>query len=387
MVVLAITSTGFSLDGPYQVLWSKSPISDEGNYTLVAEGEVAKGSAQATAIFTVPEAVYGQNYVQFRRGWRPTDNPYNFTFNVLPDIKVTSTSVFVGSEVTIRGTGFPANKNDINLVFDDKDTKLSISTNDRGSFTAQFTIPDTMAGNHQFKAYNENLALGDITANLQVGPTIGLEPAHPEIGSEVTLTGWGFAARSTVSVKYDDVVVSNSPTTNDTGNFTEKFKVPESSTVNHVITATDRAGNVATFGLPLEGTPPSVPIPISPSQQRSGSFGSQLVSFSWTKVDDPSGITYILEISENLKFFPLKPGMRKTGLTETTCGVKVEPGNYYWRVKAVDGAGNESEWAISPYPFKVGFFTTWYLVIGGLLFLFLLTLLVRAFINRLRDHF
>jgi hypothetical protein len=386
-VVLAITSTGFSLDGPYQVLWSKSPISDEGNYTLVATGEVPKGSMQATAIFTVPEAIYGTNYVQFRRGWRPTDNPYNFTFNILPDIKVTSTSAFVGSEVTIRGTGFPANKNDINLVFDDKDTKLSISTNDRGSFTAQFTIPDTMAGNHQFKAYNENLAIGEVTANLQVGPTISLEPEHPEIGTEVTLSGWGFAARSTVSVKYDDAAVSNSPTTNDTGNFTEKFKVPESSTVNHVITATDKAGNVATFGLPLEGTPPSVPTPVSPSQQRFGWFGSQTVIFTWTPVSDPSGITYVLEVDKSLRFFPLEPGMRRTGLTQPNCIMTLEPGTYYWHVKSIDGAGNESDWSLSPYPFQVAFFSGIYLAAGAFVFIIVFIFIVRAFFRRLKEFF
>jgi hypothetical protein len=163
--------------------------------------------------------------------------------------------------------------------------------------------------------------------------------------------------------------------------------VPESSKSDHVITATDKADNVATFGMPLEGSAPPAPAPVSPQGQRFGWLGSQLVTFSWTKVDDPSGVAYILEISENLNFFPLKPGMRKTGLTETTCSAKIEPGNYYWRVKAVDGAGNEGEWAISPYPFKVGFFSTWYLVIGGLLFLFLLVLLVRAFLRRLRTHF
>ena len=79
--------------------------------------------------------------------------------------------------------------------------------------------------------------------------------------------------------------------------------------------------------------------------------------------------------------------MRKTGLTGTTYSVKIEPGTYYWRVKAVDGAGNEGEWAISPYPFKVGFFSTWYLVIGGLLFLFLFIMLVRVFLRRLREYF
>jgi hypothetical protein len=387
-VVLAIASTGFTLDGPYQVLWSKSPISDAGNYMLVAEGEVARGSAQATAIFTIPEAAYGTNYVQFRRGWRPEDNPYNFIFNVLPGIEVSPSSATPGSEVTIQGTGFPANR-DVKLSFDAKDTKLAITSNGLGSFSAEFAIPNTIAGKHEFKATVENMSLGDIIASLQVSPTMSLEPEHPEVGAEVTLTGCGFAAQSQVSINYDDIAITDSPTTNPQGSFTHKFNVPASPKGKNVITATDKTGNVATYGLPLEGEAPPAPTTITPGekQQRFGVFGAQLVTFTWSEVSDPSGVTYILEIDDNLSFFPLKPGMRKTGLAETTCGVKVEPGNYYWRVKAIDGAGNEGEWAISPYPFKVGFFSTWFLVIGGLFFLFLFILLVRAFLRRLREHF
>jgi len=385
-VVLAIASTGFSLDGPYQVLWSKSPTSDAGNYTLVAEGNVAKGSAQATAIFTIPEAAYGTNYVQFRRGWRPEDKPYNFIFNVLPGIQVTPPSGSPGDEVIIKGSGFPTN-GDVNLSFDDKTTGTPVTTNNLGSFTSKFTVPETTAGKHEFKATVDKMLSEYTAASFEVKPAVSLEPKSPEVGQKVTLTGSGFAASSMVSIQFDDVTIAGSPKTNEIGNFLYTFNVPESSKANHKVIATDKPGNTATYSLALESEAPPAPAPVSPQGQRFGWLGSQLVTFSWTKVDDPSGVAYILEISENLNFFPLKPGMRKTGLTETTCSAKIEPGNYYWRVKAVDGAGNEGEWAISPYPFKVGFFSTWYLVIGGLLFLFLLVLLVRAFLRRLRTHF
>jgi len=387
-VVLAIASTGFSLDGPYQILWSKSPISDSGNYTLVAEGNVAKGSAQATAIFTIPEAAYGTNYVQFRRGWRPEDNPYNFIFNVLPGIKVNLPSGSPGGEVTINGTGFPANDN-VKLSFDGKPIDIAITTNNLGSFTCKFTVPETTAGKHEFKATVENMSLGDIIASLQVSPTMSLEPEHPEVDAEVTLTGCGFAAKSQVSIKYDETSIADSPTTDDTGSFSHKFNVPESSKDNHVITATDKAGNVATYGLPLEGEAPPMPNTIAPGekQRRFGTFGAQLVTFAWTDVFDPSGITYILEIDDNLSFFPLEPGMRHTGLTKPGCTIRLEPGTYYWRVKAVDGAGNESDWALSSYPFQVGFFSTWYLVICGLIFVVIFILVVRAFLHRLREYF
>jgi hypothetical protein len=378
-------------------LWSKTPISPDSVqctdeitpscYVVVGEGRFPNDTKEVSVSFTIPEAAYGSNFVLFLREYRP-EKPYGFSFSVLPNIEVTPASCSPRSTVTIKGTGFPAKNKDIKVSFDGNETKLSILTSQLGSFTAQFTLPDTMAGNHQFKAYDENLAIGDITASLQVSPTITLEPAHPDIGSEVTLTGWGFAARSPVSIKYDSVTVSNSPTTSDTGNFTEKFKVPESATATHIITATDRAGNVATFGLPLEGTPPQIPTPISPAQDRFGWFGSQTVVFAWTPVSDPSGITYTLEVNrDNIRFFPLEPGMRKTGLTEPNAVMTLEPGTYYWRVKAIDGAGNESDWSYSVYPFQVGFFSGLYLAAGAIIFIIIFIFIVRAFFRRVREYY
>jgi len=377
-------------------VWSKTPLSKDSVecstevlpscYTVVNKGENPHDTKTITVSFTIPEASYGTNFVQFQRSYRP-ESPYGFSFSVVPSLAVTPSTATPGSTVTIKGTGFPAKNKDIKVSFDGNETNLSILTSALGSFTGEFTIPDTMAGNHEFKAIDENLSFGDVTTSLQVGPTISLQPEQPEIGAEVTLTGWGFAARSTVAIKYDDIAVSDSPTTNDTGNFTDKFKVPESSTDTHIITATDRAGNVATFGLPLEGTAPSVPNPISPAQARFGWFGSQPVIFTWSEVSDPSGITYSLEIDNSLRFFPLEPGMRKTGLTKPNCVMRLEPGTYYWRVKAIDGAGNESEWSLSPYPFQVGLFSGWYLAIGAIIFVIVFIFIVRAFFRRVREYY
>ena len=379
------------MDGPYRILWSKTTIAEDcentGNCVLLATGEVPRNDTNVTVSFTIPEAGYGTNYVQFLRNFRP-ESPYGFSFSVVPDIKVSPASVSPGAEVTVNGTGFPEKK-DVELSFDGTDTKLAITANELGSFEADFAIPYTIAGKHEFKATVKNMFLGDIVASLNIGPTISLEPEHPDIGAEVTLSGRGFAAKSQVSIKYDETSIADSPTTDDSGNFSHKFTVPESSEANHVITATDKAGNVATYGLPLEGEVPPTPSPIAPGekQHRFGTFGAQLVTFAWTDVADPSGVTYILELDDNLSFFPLEPGMRHTGLTKPGCTIKLEPGTYYWRVKAVDGAGNESEWALSPYPFQVGFFSTWYLVIGGLIFAAIFILVVRAFFRRIREYY
>jgi hypothetical protein len=377
--------------GPYRILWSKTTITEDSvegvDYFVLATGEVPINDTRVTVSFTIPEAAYGTSHVQFLRSYRP-ESPYGFSFSVVPDIKVSPASGSPGADVTVNGTGFPEKK-DVELSFDGTDTKLAITASELGSFEADFAVPYTIAGKHELKATVENISLGDIVTSLNVGPTISLEPEHPDIGAEVTLTGRGFAAKSQVSIKYDETSIADSPTTDEAGNFAHKFNVPESSKDNHVITATDKAGNVATYGLPLEGEAPPTPNTIAPGekQNRFGTFGAQLVTFAWTDVADPSGVTYILEIDGNLSFFPLEPGMRKTGLTKPGCTIKLEPGTYYWRVKAVDGAGNESDWALSPYPFQVGLFSTWYLVVGGLIFAVIFILVVRAFFRRIREYY
>ena len=367
-------------------MWSKNPIAEENtDYVVVAEGEVPRGTTKVSLTFTVPEAIYGKNYVQLRRTWRPEDL-YGFMFTVLPDIKATPSPVSPGSTVNVKGTGYPASRN-VTLEFDGEDTEIDITSNGLGSFSTTFIVPDTTAGNHDFKAAFGGALTESAAANFNVRPTISLDPGAPEIGQEVTVTGHGFAANSTISFKFDDLAISDFPPTDDNGNFTYAFKVPETSASKHTAVATDKAGNIAKFGMSLEDEPPPAPNTTTPIQEKGGWFGPQLVTFNWTEVSDPSGVSYVLEIGDNLYFFPLQPGMRKTGLTKTNLAIKLGPGTYYWRVKAVDGAGNESEWGLAPYPIKIGFFSSWYLIVGGLIFIIILVIIIRAFFRRIREYY
>jgi len=79
------------------------------------------------------------------------------------------------------------------------------------------------------------------------------------------------------------------------------------------------------------------------------------VTFTWTAVEDTSGVTYVLEISNSPEFTGAM--LRKEGLKEAKYTLTKEEalsdGSYYWRAKAVDGVGNESGW-FTPQLFKVG---------------------------------
>jgi hypothetical protein len=386
--VLTFTSASRTLGGDYYLWlgqWIAEP--DESNF-LLAKGSAPPNTYEVVINFTVPEVPYkAGNYVLsfYSARLNAEGCAGSFNFKILPNLEASPKSVAPGDKVTLKGTGFTANTV-IALAFDGKDTKQELKSNGIGSFTAAFTVPNTMNGRHEFKASAPDVFGVESASSLNVGPTITLQPDTLVVGNEVTVSGRGFAASSAVSIIYDDNVISDSPTTDTNGNFTFTFKVPQSSKAEHTLVTTDKAGNKASYGMPLESKPPPTPNPIQPRGQRFGWLGSKVVKFEWVSVSDESGVIYTLEIARDLNFFPLEAGMRKTGLTNTSSLVNLPPGTYYWRVKAIDGAGNESPWTLSPYPFNVGFLSLSYLIGGGLLLVLILIFIIRAAFRRVSEY-
>jgi uncharacterized delta-60 repeat protein len=108
--------------------------------------------------------------------------------------------------------------------------------------------------------------------------------------------------------------------------------------------ATDVAGNVESAPASADAicgvdtVAPPAPSLVSPTD---GTITiNNTPTFEWTSVSDPSGVTYTLEIVEQLT---------KTGLTDNTytlTGAEALPhGTYSWHVRAVDGAGNVGDWS------------------------------------------
>jgi hypothetical protein len=380
---VTVSSSAFYLDGEYKIRWSSVATFDSELTVVLKEGVLSKVNSIVETV-TIPEGKYGINYVQFLRYNR--DDAVNFQYTVKPKLEIIPPQAPPGAKVTVKGTGFPADGGGA-ITFDGKATTLEIVPNKFGTFTAEFIVPATIVGDaHKFVASSPKIYTDSATAAFKVVPGITIEPTNPEVGADVKVTGFGFAAKSVIKLKYDNISISNSPTSDENGNFSHTFKVVESAIKDHKIIAEDGAGNSAVWGLRLEGTAPPKVTPISPKAERFGWLGDQTVSFNWTPVSDFSGVFYTIEVAEDLNFFPLKPGMKKVNLTQPGCTIDIKAGTYYWRVKAIDGAGNEGEWAISPYPFNVGFFSAWMLAAAGVICLLIFVLLLRAFFRRLKEY-
>lgn len=386
-VLISIYSGAYPLDGKYEIWWSKSPsMADDSTSVKLAEGYNERLQQSFTATISVPEASNGTNYFHYIKAGR-TEQMMNFAFSVSPSLAIKEEKVITRQTVTLSGTGFTVN-DVISFYLDGNPVETTVESNSLGSFSTDFAIPDIQAGTHVIKSTSAKMYNQEATLRFKTSPYIKVEPQSPIVGKTATVTGYGFASNTEVSIKFDDKIVTSSPTSDKSGSFTYNFTVPEVSSDSHVITATDKVGNTATFEPTVESNPPSTPTPIAPTSDRFGIMGGQTVMFTWMPAKDDSGkVVYTLEVANNLNFFPLAPGMRKSNLTEAYATMELEQGTYYWRVQALDSAGNKSKWALSPYAFQVGLINIWIVAVASIVLLVIFIFLLRAFIQRVRGYY
>ncbi len=272
-------------------------------------------------------------------------------FTVEPEITLSAATGAAGDTITVTGTGFGKDV-DVSVEFDGTELNSTI-TDDYGSFAINITLPVRTVGTYEVEAKDEER--NKATADLEIKAGITLNPANGNVSTQVTVSGSGFTPNASVNISYAGVKETTA-TADTTGKFTASFKVPKSQSGAQTVTATDGA-NIATAVFTMESVPPPVPapqIPLLEDKAKSQAY------FDWDEVTDPSGVTYSLQIATNQGFSSLL--LEKTGLTESEYTLTKEEklvstkkdAPYYWRVQAVDGAGNESGWT-TPGAFYVGF--------------------------------
>ncbi|MBM4463373.1 MAG: hypothetical protein FJ012_08565, partial [Chloroflexi bacterium] len=106
----------------------------------------------------------------------------------------------------------------------------------------------------------------------------------------------------------------------------------------------DMCKGIQSLCLALDTTPPSKPSLVYPAN--GAKMSDTMPTLDWSDVTDPSGVSYSLEVDSKASFS--SPIVSKGGLTGSTYalagGEALSNRTYYWRVKAVDGAGNTAGW-------------------------------------------
>jgi len=334
----------------------------DGNVIAISGGDSQSDNrGDFTCTLIIPESLVGSHTIT---AVDESGNTPETEFTVTPMININPTEQTTSGEVQISGRGF-TKRGTITITLDGEEvitTPLLISTDHYGSFEGSFLVPASSGfGARTVEAiddsFNEAEAQLDIRGGIMVSPaTSPTSPGHA--GMELVISGAGFSAGSEVAITYSDngAELPVATVTAEDGTFRVEFTVPPGTAGSHDITASDAAGTTTAIFI-MESQAPSTPTPLKPDI--AGTTGTRAY-FDWSDVSDDSGISYTLQVAPASAFNTIllnKAGLEASEYTLTE-GEELAPAQqdapYYWRVKAVDGALNESGWTY-PRLFYVGF--------------------------------
>ena len=337
---VTINGKGFYAGGTVTVYYRDAATANLGNETASAIGEF-------TYTFSVPGSVAGAHEIMVEDA---LDNSAEASFTVIPDFTMSSSSGAIGDSVTVTGTAF-GKESDIAIKLNNVMVATDI-TDKYGSFEVAFAVPVMESGTYDIKIRdddgNQGRADFDVAAGASLSQTAG------NVGTPLAVSGVGFKVGSTVAITYDNIEVATA-VAGANGAFSIIFNVPASIGGNHTVTSTDGISTIKHI-FTVESTAPPTPALFLPED---ASESEAEIYFDWEDVEDPSGVTYTLQVASDVDFDAIV--LQKEGLTQSeyfvTEGEELLPTKkeapYYWRVKAVDGAFNESQWP-TPMSLYVG---------------------------------
>jgi len=294
-------------------------------------------------------------------------------FTVEPESAISATSGIIGDRVTISGTGFGASAG-VTVTFGGKEIATGQTHND-GNLSISFNVPGVEAGTYVVEAKDEDGNSGKfeftLSNDISISPvTNQTSPGY--VGMEVTIYGTDLKPNSTITIIHTDTATVFSTISGNDGSFSYAFEIPEMKSGENIISVTDGVNHLqVTFF--MESVAPTTPQPILPAID---SKPERPVTFDWKDVTDPSSVTFVLQVARDKGFADMV--IEKRGLAESQYTMSQtedemlestkKAANYWWRVKAVDGAGNDSRWT-SVRSFNIGFVSAmagWlkYLLIG-----------------------
>ncbi len=297
--------------------------------------------------FTVPVSTGGTQRIIAEGA---EGNSAEAQFNVLPSANINPSSAAAGETVTISGTGF-SQSGQITIYLSTTTVALAL-TDEHGSFAAAFNVPVIKARPYIVKIQDRYAYLDWMEFTITAGAKLNKDTGN--IGTELIVSGTGFISERTVTIKYDTLEVDTA-TADLAGVFATAFDVPVSASGSHLITVSDGT-NTRQLVFIMESEAPPAPTLLPPQMDIEA---ESPVYFHWQEVDDLSlPISYGLQIASDEDFISIV--LEKQGLSHPeytlTEEEKLEPARkdvtYYWRVKAVDGASNESQWS-SPESFYI----------------------------------
>ncbi len=218
------------------------------------QGSACSTTTNATGYFTcyyvIPAAPAGG---QTFTGTDAQSGMGTVSFNILPHLSASLTSVRPGSWVTFGLTGFGASQATTVTWQNGLVTACSPSTSGLGSTTCQYQIPiGTTPGSYLFTATDSTPNSASTSLTVLAPLPFSVAPMAASVGANLTFSGSGFAHGSTINVAWSGGGTVCTVISNSTGAFTCIYKLVAAVAGNHVFTATDSIGNVSTVNFMVQ---------------------------------------------------------------------------------------------------------------------------------------
>ncbi len=371
----------------------------EGDLVTITKGDTATDADGGfNCSIVVPDSVTGSHQIVV---YDVTGNRPEAWFTVTPSIKLPDIAI-AGSEIPIQGYGFSETQF-INVRINDQLLSTNppdLKTNRKGTFSGSFKSPGLTG---EIKVVVTDALMRTAQSEIKIVPPpasqakLSLFPETNKgnpgyVGMQLTISGTAFQRNGFVNITYenDTPLIFKNIATNAEGMFQTTIDIPKGKAGNHIIEATD-GNNTALAIFIMEDTAPQPPVAQIPEVV---SGVKPTTKFDWTDVEDTSGVSYSFQVATDTTFNRIV--LQKDYLTKSEYQLKDNEAlelrgrqtSYYWRVKAVDGARNESTWS-NPILFYVGSatsaFPSWAIFVLVALALVVI-LIVAIFIIRLRKN-
>jgi len=351
------------------------------------------------ATFKISKSPNGEHYIGAFSDTTSTSEVEKAEFIITPYFKVTPISGTVGTQLYIYGWGFRLNEDGITITWDDEIITCNIRAETDGSMIADGSklpstntshdgdtrekvyVPPTTQGKHVIGVYGSSFTprgtFNDVI--FEVLPEVKLLTEPSIKGTQITITGTGFASNENITVSLNEAETNITTTTDDKGSFNSILTIPTIKGKEYTIVASGKKGNSAraSFVSNIDKPLPTEIKLLTPAQgarlaifnsigeallgtakDLAGFFrylkGSQpeamispIFTFAWVATDDSNGTSYLLQVSTDPDFSSiiLDKKIQNNSEYKTSPNDNLTKGHYNWRVKAIDSASNESEWS------------------------------------------
>ena len=330
---IVVTGSGFAVGPVNPVVISVDGV----NVTATSPSPVnTNTSGGFTCSFSMPSGTLGSRTVQATDGGGYYARA---TFIIGQRISITPATGFVGDNVIISGNGFAANQT-IHFTLDGVAITVSpsvVTSSPTGAFSnVSFVIPSVGGGAHVLRATDQDGNYYDTTLTVQT--RISITPTNGTVGTQITLTGSGFAQGLGVDVFWDASTTRITTTTaTSTGTISVTFASPAGAKGNHTVKAQDTSANSATAS--FSTTPKIVLTPTS------GSYGDT-ITVTFTGFTANSTVTSASILSGTTQYSltttPATVSIDANGSGSATFSVSnVYNGN--WTVQASDSSGGSAQ--------------------------------------------